>query len=50
MLQDDGYLLVGHSESLTFLTHDYRYLKPAVYQKVKQPVTGYKMPAGFKGK
>jgi chemotaxis protein methyltransferase CheR len=50
MLQDGGYLLVGHSESLTFLTHDYRYLKPAVYQKVKQPVTDYKKPAGLKGK
>lgn len=50
MLEDGGYLLVGHSESLTFLTHDYRYLKPAVYQKVKQPATVHKKTTGFKGK
>jgi chemotaxis protein methyltransferase CheR len=36
LLREGGYLLVGHSESLNFLTHDYRYLKPAVYQKIKQ--------------
>lgn len=37
LLKQGGYLFVGHSESLTFLTHDYRYLQPAVYQKVKSP-------------
>jgi len=33
-LADGGYLLVGHSESLTFLSHKYRYMQPAVYKKV----------------
>ena len=42
--------MVGHSESLTFMAHDYRYLKPAVYQKVKQPVTAHKKLAGSNGK
>ena len=28
-----GYLLIGHSESLTGLTHPYEYVKPAVYRK-----------------
>ncbi|MGP8154862.1 MAG: CheR family methyltransferase [Smithella sp.] len=50
MLREGGYLLVGHSESLTFLAHDYRYLKPAVYQKVKSPATSYRKPAESKGK
>lgn len=50
VLREDGYLLVGHSESLTFLTHDYRYLQPAVYQKVKQPAAHYRKPAGFRGR
>jgi len=50
VLRDGGYLLVGHSESLTFLTHEYRYLKPAVYQKVKQPVTAHRKPSGLRGK
>jgi chemotaxis protein methyltransferase CheR len=49
-LREDGYLLVGHSESLTFLTHDYRYLKPAVYQKIKSTAMFHKKPAGSKGK
>jgi len=49
-LHESGYLLVGHSESLTFLTHDYRYLKPAVYQKIKSTAAFHKKPAGSKGK
>jgi chemotaxis protein methyltransferase CheR len=50
MLREGGYLLVGHSESLTFMAHDYRYLKPAVYQKVKPTSAFHKKPAGFRGK
>jgi len=34
VLAEGGYLLVGHSESLTFLSHKYRYIQPAVYKKV----------------
>jgi len=49
-LREGGYLMVGHSESLTFLAHDYRYLKPAVYQKVKTPATAHKKPARSDGK
>ena len=33
LLAPGGYLLVGHSESLTSLAHDFRYLRPAVYVK-----------------
>jgi chemotaxis protein methyltransferase CheR len=50
MLREGGYLLVGHSESLTFLAHDYRYLKPAVYQKVKPFTAAQKKLSGYKGK
>ena len=50
MLREGGYLLVGHSESLTFLAHDYRYLKPAVYQKIKSPAMSHRKLAGSKGK
>jgi chemotaxis protein methyltransferase CheR len=50
MLREGGYLLVGHSESLTFLTHDYRYLKPAVYQKIKQPYPSRKKTAALNRK
>jgi len=50
VLREGGYLLVGHSESLTFLAHDYRYLKPAVYQKIKTTATSHKKPVGSKGK
>jgi chemotaxis protein methyltransferase CheR len=32
-LAPGGYLLIGHSESLTGLTHPYRYVQPAVYRK-----------------
>jgi chemotaxis protein methyltransferase CheR len=35
LLREEGYLLVGHSESLNFLLHDFLYVKPAVYQKTK---------------
>lgn len=32
-LEPGGYLLIGHSESLTGLRHPYEYVKPAVYRK-----------------
>jgi chemotaxis protein methyltransferase CheR len=48
LLREGGYLLVGHSESLNFLTHDYRYLKPAVYQKIKQLHPAAKKPGRAK--
>jgi chemotaxis protein methyltransferase CheR len=32
-LEPGGYLLIGHSESLTGLKHPYEYVKPAVYRK-----------------
>lgn len=33
LLKPGGYLLVGHSESLTGSAHDFEYIQPAVYQK-----------------
>ncbi|HEX7049140.1 MAG TPA: protein-glutamate O-methyltransferase CheR [Longimicrobiales bacterium] len=33
VLAPGGYLLVGHSESLAALSHDYRYVQPAVYRR-----------------
>ena len=33
MLPQGGYLFVGHSESLTSMRHEYRYVQPAVYSK-----------------
>jgi chemotaxis protein methyltransferase CheR len=33
MIRPGGHLLVGHSESLTGLTHRFRYVQPAVYLK-----------------
>lgn len=33
LLKPGGHLLVGHSESLTGLTHRFRYVKPAVYTR-----------------
>ncbi len=33
MLSPDGYLFVGHSESLTGLDHAFDYVQPAVYRK-----------------
>lgn len=32
-LRDDGWLFVGHSESLTGLAHQFRYVEPSVYRK-----------------
>jgi len=32
------------------MAHDYRYIKPAVYQKVKVPATAHKKPARSDGK
>jgi len=32
-LEPGGYLLIGHSESLTGLKHPYQYVKPAVYRR-----------------
>lgn len=33
LLPQGGYLFVGHSESLTSMRHEYRYVQPAVYSK-----------------
>lgn len=33
LLAPGGYLLIGHSESLTGAKHDFNYIQPAVYQK-----------------
>ncbi len=33
LLRDGGYLFVGHSESLTGLAHEFRYIQPAVYRR-----------------
>jgi chemotaxis protein methyltransferase CheR len=33
LLRPGGYLFVGHSESLTGLTHQFRYVRPAVYAR-----------------
>ena len=33
LLRPGGHLFVGHSESLTGLTHRFRYLRPAIYVK-----------------
>jgi len=33
LLEPGGHLFVGHSESLTALTHEFRYVQPAVYVK-----------------
>lgn len=32
-LKDGGYFFIGHSESLTGLTHQFRYIEPSVYRK-----------------
>ena len=34
MLRLNGYFFTGHSESLTTLNHNFKYVRPAVYQKV----------------
>jgi chemotaxis protein methyltransferase CheR len=33
LLRPGGHLFVGHSESLTGLSHRYTYVQPAVYRK-----------------
>lgn len=33
LLEPGGYLFVGHSESLSAVSHDFIYIKPAVYRK-----------------
>jgi chemotaxis protein methyltransferase CheR len=33
LLEPGGYLFVGHSEGLSSITHDFRYIKPAIYMK-----------------
>ncbi|HNY49407.1 MAG TPA: protein-glutamate O-methyltransferase CheR [Smithella sp.] len=50
LLREGGYLFVGHSESLTFLKHDYQYLQPAVYRKVKPSEMHPRKRVGVKGK
>ncbi len=32
-LKPDGYLFIGHSESLTGINHKYKYIQPALYRK-----------------
>ncbi len=32
-LSDDGYLFIGHSESLNSISHPFKYVRPAVYRK-----------------
>ena len=32
-IADGGYLLIGHSESLSGIEHDFKYVKPTVYRK-----------------
>jgi chemotaxis protein methyltransferase CheR len=34
LLEIGGYLFIGHSESLSGLTHDYQYVAPCIYRKV----------------
>ena len=33
VLAPQGYLFIGHSESLTGVQHDFEYVQPTVYQK-----------------
>ena len=33
LIREGGYLFVGHSESLTGLTHEFQYVQPAVYRR-----------------
>ncbi|MDI6741525.1 MAG: protein-glutamate O-methyltransferase CheR [Smithella sp.] len=49
-LREGGYLMVGHSESLTFLSHNYRYLQPAVYRKVNPQAVVRAKPVLHRGK
>ena len=39
-LELGGYLLVGHSESLTGVEHELQYVRPAVYRKEKPSAPG----------
>jgi chemotaxis protein methyltransferase CheR len=32
-LGNGGVLFIGHSESLTGITHPFRYIRPAIYKK-----------------
>jgi chemotaxis protein methyltransferase CheR len=32
-LEDGGYLLIGHAESLTGIKHQFKYVQPSVYKK-----------------
>ncbi len=32
-LKEGGYLLIGHSESLTGISHPFKYVRPAIYKK-----------------
>jgi chemotaxis protein methyltransferase CheR len=32
-LENDGYLFIGHSESLTGLNHGFQYIEPSIYKK-----------------
>jgi chemotaxis protein methyltransferase CheR len=32
-LDKGGYLFIGHSESLTGLSHEFKYIEPSVYRK-----------------
>jgi chemotaxis protein methyltransferase CheR len=34
VLAPGGYLLIGHSESLTGVTHPFKYIQPTIYQKI----------------
>jgi chemotaxis protein methyltransferase CheR len=33
VLEEGGYLFVGHSEGLSAIKHRFRYVRPAVYRK-----------------
>jgi len=32
-LKKGGYLFIGHSESLTGLTHRFKFIEPSIYRK-----------------
>ena len=32
-IEKGGYFFIGHSESLTGISHTFKYIKPSVYQK-----------------
>jgi chemotaxis protein methyltransferase CheR len=36
ILEVGGYLFIGHSESLSGLTHDFQYVAPCIYRKMSQ--------------